>query len=133
MKLSQVLIIVIVAVAIGIIFSTLTDAGTYDVFNTAFKNPGNEYHIVGKFNQEKESNYNPSKDPNLFSFYMADSTGTEKCVLLHKEKPADFEHAERVVVIGKAKGDTFHARDILMKCPSKYNNAQAKDPTTSLR
>lgn len=133
MKLTQILVIAIIAVAIGIIFSTLTDAGTYDVFNTAFSNEGKEYHVVGKFNKEKGSIYDPEKDPNRFTFFMVDSMGTEKCVVLHKEKPADFEHAEKVVIIGKAKDDTFHARDILMKCPSKYNDAQAKDPTTTSR
>ena len=41
---------------------------------------------------------------------------------LAKAKPQDLERSERLVLIGSAADDgTFDAREMLMKCPSKYN------------
>ena len=125
MKISHIVLIILIAIGAAVIFSTLSDAGTYAVFKSAFKNPGDEYHVIGTWSKDKELVYEPAKDPNLTIFYMKDTAGVEKRVILHKEKPADFERSERVVLIGKAEGADFHARDMLMKCPSKYNNATA--------
>ncbi len=125
MKVSHIIAIVLVAVCIAIIYSTLTQAGTYDVFRTAAANPDKEYHIIGKYNREKEVIYDPVKDPDMTVFYLTDTAGTEMKVVLHEEKPADFERSERVVVIGKSSKGEFHAKKILMKCPSKYNTSKA--------
>jgi len=60
---------------------------------------------------------------------MTDIKNEEKKVVLHKSKPQDFERSEQIVLIGSAQGDEFHANDILMKCPSKYQDGEitAKD------
>ena len=71
--------------------------------------------------------YNPSVNPDLFTFFMVDNKGEEKKVLLHKSKPQDFERSEQIVLIGKAQGGEFHADEILMKCPSKYNEGKIAD------
>ena len=55
---------------------------------------------------------------------MTDSKGIRKQVLYNGTKPQDFERAEQIVVIGRMEGETFHASQILMKCPSKYNGNQ---------
>ena len=120
MKKSHLIGIVLIAVAIGVIFTLLGDASTYASFSIAEKNEGREFHVVGKLNKEKEMLYEPEKDPNLFTFYMKDSDSTEKKVTLHQSKPQDFEHTEQIVVIGKCVGNEFHASSVLMKCPSKY-------------
>ena len=61
---------------------------------------------------------------NLFGFYLIDNEGLEKKVLYNGSKPQDFERSEQIVVVGKMDGDEFHASQILMKCPSKYNGNQ---------
>lgn len=124
MKKNHLIGIVIIAIAIGAIMSTISDSSTYSDFSEAFANEGSEYHIVGKLNRDKEPVYNPSVNPDLFTFYMTDIKGNEKKVLLYKSKPQDFERSEQIVLIGKAKGDEFHADEILMKCPSKYNDGK---------
>lgn len=122
MKKSHILGILIIAVAIGAILSTLYDSSTYADFDEAFSNSGKEYHVVGQLNKDKETIYNPSVNADKFSFYMVDNDGEEKLVHLYKAKPQDFERSEQIVLIGKAEGEAFHAREILMKCPSKYND-----------
>ena len=57
---------------------------------------------------------------------MKDSEGAERRVLLNSAPPQDFEKSEQIVVIGKMKGDDFHASGILMKCPSKYTDEKVK-------
>jgi len=43
-------------------------------------------------------------------------------VNLAMAKPNDLERSERLVLIGEADANgEFHAKDMLMKCPSKYN------------
>ena len=122
MKKIHLIGIIVIAISIGAIISTLSDSSTYADFSEAFDNPNSEYHVVGKLNKEKPTTYEPQKNPDLFTFYMLDNSGVEQKVLLHKSKPQDFERSEQIVLIGQAKEGAFHATDILMKCPSKYND-----------
>lgn len=121
MKRSHIIAILLIAVSVAAIMSTVADAGTYADFTTAMTNEGKEYHVVGKLNKEKEMHYDPHADANLFSFYMIDNKGVEKKVTYRGAKPQDFEHSEQIVVIGEMESGTFDASSILMKCPSKYN------------
>ena len=122
MKKSHILAIVIIAVAIGAILSTLSDSSTYASFTEAASHPGKVYHVVGKLDKEKPQVYNPEEDADLFSFYLVDNEGKENKVVLHRARPQDFEKSEQIVVIGKMQDDHFVASDVLMKCPSKYTN-----------
>jgi cytochrome c-type biogenesis protein CcmE len=124
MKKSFIIAIALIAVAIAAILSTVADSSTYANFNTAIEHPKKEFHVVGKLNKTKPEEYHPEVNANLFSFYMMDNEGKECKVILNKTKPQDFDKSEQIVIIGKMAGDEFHASDVLMKCPSKYNNPQ---------
>jgi cytochrome c-type biogenesis protein CcmE len=123
MKKSHIALLVIVVIALGTIISTVSSSSTYETFAVAFAHEGKEYHVVGELNRVKPLEYDPQVNANEFSFYLKDSTGTEKHVVYAGTKPQDFEHAEKIVIVGKAEGINFKASQILMKCPSKYNNA----------
>ena len=127
MKKLHIIAIVVIAITIGVIMTTLSDSSSYASFTQASKEAGLEFHVVGKLNKEKETVYNPQMDANLFSFYMVDNEGVEKRVLLHKSKPQDFEKSEQIVIIGKIENNEFHASEILMKCPSKYNDGKPQE------
>jgi cytochrome c-type biogenesis protein CcmE len=124
MKKSFIIAIVLIAVALAAIFTTVADSSTYASFSMATDHPKKEFHVVGKLNKEKAQEYNPEVNANLFSFYMTDNEGKECKVLLNKTKPQDFDKSEQIVIIGKMAGDEFHASDVLMKCPSKYKNPE---------
>jgi cytochrome c-type biogenesis protein CcmE len=124
MKKAHILGIIIIAIAIGAIFTALSNTSTYASFSEAAKEPDSEFHVVGKLNKDSASVYEPKVDANLFSFYMVDNKGTQCKVLLHKNKPQDFERSEQIVLIGKMNRNQFEASDILMKCPSKYNDGK---------
>jgi len=121
MKKSHIILLVIIAVAIGAILSTFADSSTYGNFNEAKEN-GSEIHVVGRLVKSKELVYDPVKDANYFSFYLTDNTGKECKVVFNGTKPQDFERSEQIVITGKMQGEEFHADKILMKCPSKYTN-----------
>lgn len=129
MKKSHILLILLIAAAIGAIFISLGDASTYATFEEAQDNEGKEFHVVGKLDRSKEMIYEPEKDPNQFIFYMKDSDSTLKKVILHQAKPQDFEHTEQIVAIGKYKDGDFHAGSVLMKCPSKYTDGKQQMPS----
>lgn len=122
MKKSHIIAIAIIAIAVAAILTTVADSSTYATFAVATEHPKKVYHVVGKLNKEKPQDYNPRADANMFTFYMIDNEGKETKVLLNKTKPQDFDRSEQIVIIGKMAGDEFHASDVLMKCPSKYNN-----------
>ena len=84
---------------------------------------GSRAHVVGQWVEERSFQYDPNH--NLFSFYMQDDAGTVRRVHYANPKPPNFEDAEKLVVEGRAEGDVFLAQHILVKCPSKYNDARS--------
>ncbi|MAY84451.1 MAG: cytochrome C biogenesis protein [Flavobacteriales bacterium] len=122
MKKTHILGIIVIAVAIGVILSMVTDAATYADFKTAAKAEGEQFQVVGQLNKDKEIAYSPQSDANQFSFYMVDQNGNENKVVFKGAKPQDFERSEQVVITGSFEGEDFHADKILMKCPSKYQD-----------
>lgn len=120
MKKSHIIAIVLIAVAVAFILSSVSTSSSYADFSDAFGNPGKEYHVVGTLDKTADIIYNPEQNPNLTQFTMIDGTGEHRKVMLNKSKPQDFERSESVVLIGRARGEHFVATDMLMKCPSKY-------------
>lgn len=126
MKRIHIILVVLIGIAIAAIVSTYGDASTYETFSVASEHEGKEYHIVGTLNREKEKYYDPKKDANYFSFYLLDEKGEERKVIYHAPEPQDFESSEKIVIIGKMQGNEFIASQILLKCPSKYNENEVK-------
>lgn len=74
----------------------------------------------------KEKSYVVDKENKTFSFYMADASGNQMKVVYHGAIPNNFESAVSVVVTGKYQNGYFHAKEILTKCPSKYEEQAVK-------
>ena len=126
MKRSHIIAIVIIAVAIAALVGSLYDSSTYASLEEAMAHPGKEYHVVGVLDRSQEIVYEPSLNASLTTFTMQDMEGKTCKVYLSKAKPQDFERSERLVLIGEAtESGEFHARDMLMKCPSKYNEVHS--------
>lgn len=136
MRISYIIAIIVIAVAIGVIVSTAGNASEYvsfrDAYEMAEEEDTREVHVVGKLKKDVSGQiigmlYNPSMDPNYFVFTLIDNNNEEKQVVYYKPKPQDFEKSEQVVVIGAVKNKTFVADQILMKCPSKYQENEIKE------
>ena len=131
MKKSHILIIVIIAVAIGIIVSTAGDASSYVTFEEAYamsvSGNDNSIHVVGELKKDDRGNVTGIEmgaDMVSFSFLLVDENGKEQIVQYKEPMPTDFIKSEKVVVIGKYNGETFNAEKILLKCPSKYQETK---------
>ena len=72
----------------------------------------------------KEKSYDINKEDKTFSFFISDEKGNEMKVIYEGTIPNNFESATSVVVTGKYQNGYFHAKDILTKCPSKYEEQQ---------
>jgi cytochrome c-type biogenesis protein CcmE len=127
MKKSHIVIIIVIAAAIGILIATADDASSYVSFSEAYQlaSSGNTHdiHVVGALKKDSNGHIvgiQPGEDKVSFSFVMMDANGKEQKVIYNEPMPADFIKSEKVVVIGSYAGDSFHASKILLKCPSKY-------------
>jgi len=122
MKRAHIIAIVIIALSVVALVGSLYDSSTYADLSQALRDPGTEYHVVGVLDRSAEIIYEPSLNASLTTFTMKDLNGRSCRVHLAKAKPQDFERSERLVLIGSAtENGEFHAKDMLMKCPSKYN------------
>lgn len=129
MKTSHILILVVIAVAIGILISTMSDLSTYDTINSAKAKPGKFLHLIAKLDTSngQKIEYDALKNPNYLSFHIVDSLGGSTRVVYMKGKPpTDMQKSERMVLKGKMTDSAFLCEDILIKCPSKYTDDKAK-------
>lgn len=78
----------------------------------------------------KERSYEISRENKTFTFYMADQAGVQMKVVYEGTIPNNFESAVSVVVTGKYQDGYFHAKEILTKCPSKYEEQAVKTTGT---
>jgi cytochrome c-type biogenesis protein CcmE len=132
MKKIHIIAILVIAIGFGVIMTSLSNNSTYASFKEADEHPAKTFHVVGKLDKTKPFLYDAHLNTNLFTFYLIDREGTEHKVMLEKPKPDDFEQSEQIVVIGSAKGnDEFDAKDVLMKCPSKYQNGKPTEKQVS--
>ncbi len=123
MKLSFLIALVFIGISIFLLINASSDLTSYTTFEQA-RSLKKEVKIVGQLAKDKEMVYNPEIDPNHFSFYVVDKKGDTQKVILKAAKPQDFELSEQIVITGKINGDDFIAKDVLLKCPSKYKDEE---------
>lgn len=122
MKKSHIVIIFAIVIALGTIVALFSGSDTYSDFASAKANPIRQHQIIGKLDTGRPIVYNPTVNANEFSFYMTDDKGRQCKIVYRGSKPQDFEKSEQVVVTGKMENDSvFVASNLLLKCPSKYN------------
>ena len=122
MKKFQIVALIAIIAAVVILVQASKDVSTYATFDMAKE--GKRVKITGVMAKNKAMEYRPDIDPNIFKFFLKDSDGVEKQVVLAKAKPQDIERAESIVLTGKLQEDVFYADEILTKCPSKYKNEE---------
>tara|TARA_B100000287_G_C20431966_1_gene701909 strand:- start:349 stop:753 length:405 start_codon:yes stop_codon:yes gene_type:complete len=123
--------LIFLSIAIIIVISTFADASTYVSFSDAKslysvgkKSP---IHVVGRLIKNEKNQVigiKKSNDNLSFSFEMIDEEGTIENVFYGEPMPPDFILSDQVVVIGSYNDKRFIAKEILLKCPSKYTEDQ---------
>ena len=135
MKKGYIVGLVVIAIFIAVFASTVDGASTYVTFDGAYelyKNKDDqEVHVIGALVKNEDGSlkdyvYDPLKNPNLCEFTLIDDSLRVEHIILTMSKPTDFEKSEKVVVIGNFQKDVFVAKNVLLKCPSKYEDKEIK-------
>ena len=122
MKKTHIVLLVVIAIAIGTLIMLSVDFSTYDTVASARQKQGKFVHLIARLDRTIPLDYDPAKNPKYLSFIAKDSLGNATKVVYHNTKPAELEQSERIVLKGKMQGDVFECSDILLKCPSKYKD-----------
>jgi cytochrome c-type biogenesis protein CcmE len=118
--------VVLVAAGVGIV-SLVTGGGVtpYVGFAEARASKGN-VQVMGEILAE-QTNYDTQAG--AFSFFITDVNGDQLKVIYDGTKPGNFDQATSVVCVGKYETDAFYADKLLIKCPSKYQEAPTSPGT----
>jgi len=122
MKKIHIVLLILIAGTIAVLVSFMGTLSTYDTVKSAMKKQGKVVSIIAKLDRTHPIEYDAVKNPNYLSFVAYDSLGSNMKVVYRKEKPANLEHSERLVLKGRMNYDHFDCTEILMKCPSKYKD-----------
>jgi cytochrome c-type biogenesis protein CcmE len=124
MKKTNIVLLILVAVVSGILLSVYLGTVPNTTFDGARQKEGTDVRITGVLDKTQPIEYDPRADANLTKFSVIDSSGRAEKVFLHYEKgkPDGLQFSEKVTLLGKYQDGVFHADDIQMKCPSKYND-----------
>jgi len=118
----------IIVVFLGLLVYLLTQSNIkYEEDFTKVKEETKMVKATGQWVKEKY--YEINKKDKTFSFYLADAKGVEMKVMYNGTIPNNFESAVSVVVTGEYRNGYFHAKDILTKCPSKYEEQYEEEKT----
>ncbi len=132
MKLSYIIGLVVIAVAMMVVIVSADDASEYVDFKTAqtmaAEGDDDKVHVVGELTKDAQGQitnieYEPLKDPNFLAFRLLDDKKNAQRVVCTNPPPNmnDFKKSEKVVIIGRCtSAEVFLADEILLKCPSKY-------------
>jgi cytochrome c-type biogenesis protein CcmE len=110
-------ILVAIIFVVVVIFSFDQSKIDYADFKTASETD-NVVQIIGKWDKEKPAKYD--SDKNEFRFTMIDEKNNTFNVVYTGARPNNFDMAESIVCKGTATDGVFEAKEILTKCPSKY-------------
>ena len=120
MKNKKILIFVIALTLLVIAILSLSNDlfSPYVTFQYSQQHPGKYVQVIGKREKAAEIKH----DASGFGFTLNDDTGNKLDVYHNGVKPANFEHTEQVVILGKFSSEKklFEADKVLVKCPSKY-------------
>lgn len=118
MKKSTIIGVIIILIFLVVGYFSFSESKIeYSDFQKASSN-SKTCQVKGIWLKDKESGFDAST--NQFVFFMKDDNNAEMKVVLDGAKPNNFEMAESIVAKGKVKDGYFHAKEVLTKCPSKY-------------
>jgi cytochrome c-type biogenesis protein CcmE len=123
-KKTSIVILVLIAAAIGIVVAEFGKFSTYETFASAAETPEKKFQVIAFLDTAQAQQYDPVKDPNNFTFFAKDKKGATHKVIFNGARPQDFEKSEQLVMTGYMKEGNFHCSKIQMKCPSKYETDQ---------
>lgn len=87
-------------------------------------NTGHKVQVAGSL---VEGSTRWIEDSQQLAFTMVDENGVRLPVVYSGVKPGNFEEATQIVAIGSYRDGVFHADQLLVKCPSKYQGLEGSE------
>src|SRR5882672_1214978 len=115
MKKLHIILLVLIAAAIGVLISFLNISTTYDTVETAMNRPGKFVHLMARWDRSQPIEYDALKNPNYMSFIAVDTLGHSIKVIYHNPKPENFDVSEKLVLQGKYEDGLFNCKTIQTK------------------
>ena len=118
--------VIIIAAVIFLVAQSISSTGAYymtvaDLNAQAGDLMGQKIRVSGAVVQESEDWNAPDL---ILKFLMTDETGEEVLVSFHGSRPSNFSRATEAIVEGQLLPDgTFQADNLLLKCPSRYEES----------
>jgi cytochrome c-type biogenesis protein CcmE len=116
--------IIIGIIALGFLvlayFSFDSSKIDYSDFDAA-KESQKTVQIIGKLDKKNPIDYR--SEANVLTFTLIDELNTSEFVTFNGPKPNNFDLAPMVVVKGRYESGKFIAKEIMTKCPSKYEGS----------
>jgi cytochrome c-type biogenesis protein CcmE len=113
------LVIILGALAYGA-KAFITNLTPYVPFQAARKATG-QVQVMGKLDKTTIQS-----GLNELAFVIVDASGDRMPVTFTAARPANFEMATEITAIGKYDGQIFRAKNLLVKCPTKYQGTETK-------
>ena len=118
--------VIIVAVIVYLMISSISNSGAYyitvsDLNNQAASAIGKKVRVEGTIVQGSED---WDATNLLLKFKMEDPSGEQIVVSFDGSRPSNFARATEAIVEGELQSDgTFKADNLMLKCPSRYEEA----------
>jgi cytochrome c-type biogenesis protein CcmE len=122
MKKIHIILLVLIAGAIGILLSSLDTGSSYGTIAEAKAKPGKFVHVAVQLDKAAPVEFDPIKNSNYLSFQAMDSTGERMKVVYRKGEIPNLKISEKLVLKGSYKDGQFECKDVQTKCPSKYKD-----------
>ena len=124
MKKGPLVTAVVALVAMGaVVAAFMSNASPYVTIAQAKQLGGDRMHLAGDI--LKETVVTDIKAAEL-RFRVKDANGDQITVVHRGEIPANMSSATKVVAIGGIKEDRFVSEQLLLKCPSRYEEEKQK-------
>ena len=139
MKLSHILGIVVIALAIGIIVATAGDASSYVTFRqaTELAKDGDDklIHVVGKVQKDAQGRvvdvlYNPAIDPNHFEFTLVDNDQRAEKVVFNSPKRRILTVRNRLSSLVPCRATIFNATKSCSNARRSIRRVSWRPPNT---
>ncbi|RYG25929.1 cytochrome c maturation protein CcmE [bacterium] len=107
----------------GVVVAFTSNASPYVTISQAKTSGGDNLHLAGVMQKDT---FQQDITTGRMTFDLKDSDGKTITVEHIGSRPASLMDADKVVAIGALKDGRFVSHDLLVKCPSKYDEGKPK-------
>ncbi len=122
MKNKWIIGVIIIIIFGGFAFYTFSSSLSPYVTLAEAAESSRQVQVIGNIVRDHEVQFDA--EAGVLQFYLVDEEGTVASVHYKGPRPDNLEESENIVVVGQYIDGNFQAEKLLVKCPSKYEQAE---------